>query len=177
MWIAYAKAKGYSRVPILDGLGDVIPKLESAAGPLGEDPPPKFCHFDLLADNFVIRASGGVALVDFEYCAPGQPLMDLAVLAMGCNLNDTEEYNLLSSFLGSDANDDQAYSFKALRVLAGLRETFWGVTAEISGSSSLTMQEACAYVDMNYIKFKGLLTRFESLTPPCTSSPTAVLAP
>ena len=37
-------------------------------------------------------ASGDVWLVDFEYAQGGQPLMDLAILAMGCTLAPDEEH-------------------------------------------------------------------------------------
>jgi len=160
-WLAYAEEQGYSRVPLLDGLRALVAKLEAAAGPLDESVPPRFCHFDLLADNFVLQPSGEVLIVDFEYSAAGQPLMDLAVLAMGCSLAPIEERNLLSSYLGVEATEGQLRSFKALRVLAALRETFWGVTAELSKSSALSPDEACAYVDMNYAKFQQLLKDFE----------------
>lgn len=158
-WLAYAEERGYSRLPILDGLRDFIAKLESVAGPMG---PPMFCHFDLLADNLVLKENGGILLVDFEYTAPGQPLMDLAVLAMGCSLDATEEKNLLSAYLGTEATEADIHKFKAIRVLAALRETFWGVTAELSQSSALSLEEAKSYADMNFEKFKALREAFES---------------
>jgi len=158
-WLAYAEERGYSRLPILHGLRDFIAKLESVAGPMG---PPKFCHFDLLADNLVLKENGGILLVDFEYTAPGQPLMDLAVLAMGCSLDATAEKNLLSAYLGVEATEADIKQFKAIRVLAALRETFWGVTAELSQSSALSLEEAKSYADMNFEKFKVLREEFES---------------
>lgn len=47
----------------------------------------------------------------------------------------------------------QARAFAALKVLACLRETLWGVTAELSGSSALGADEAASYADLNYAKF------------------------
>mmetsp|Transcript_52374 Transcript_52374/g.125084 ORF Transcript_52374/g.125084 Transcript_52374/m.125084 type:complete len:327 (+) Transcript_52374:77-1057(+) len=160
-WLAYAEKEGYCRIPLLTGLRDTIAKLEAAAGPTGEE---VFCHFDLLPDNLVMCQEGGVKLVDFEYSAPGQALMDLAVLAMGCSLSSEEEQNLLSSYLGALVTDEQHRAFKAVRVLAALRETFWGVTAELSKTSALPIEEAKAYVDMNYAKFCQLLGEFEAST-------------
>ncbi|CAJ1448411.1 unnamed protein product, partial [Effrenium voratum] len=72
-WLRYAEDQKYSRLPLLANLRDFIKQLEHAAGPLG---PNKFCHFDLLADNLVLKKDGGIMLVDFEYSAPGQPFMD-----------------------------------------------------------------------------------------------------
>lgn len=158
-WLRYAESEGYSRLPLLDGLRGLITQLEGAAGPTG---PPMFCHFDLLADNFVLQQGGAVLLVDFEYTAPGQPLMDLAVLAMGCDLSPEGARNLLSSYLGREASEADVRQFRALLVLAAVRETFWGVTAELSGTSSLSPEEARDYADMNFRKFQTLRAEFEA---------------
>eukprot|EP00434_Breviolum_minutum_P032013 symbB.v1.2.028313.t1/scaffold2956.1/size66508/2 len=152
-WLRYAEEEKYSRLPLLDGLRSLIDQLNRAAGPLG---PNKFCHFDLLADNLVLKEDGSILLVDFEYSAPGQPLMDLAVLAMGCSLSSVEEQSLLSAYLDREATEAEGLQFQALRVLAALRETFWGVTAELSQSSALSMEEAVCYTDMNFQKFVEL---------------------
>ena len=129
---------------------------------------PRFCHFDLLSDNFVVddaRASGGglaVTIVDFEYCEAGQPLMDLAVLSMGCALDAAAERRLVASYLQKAALDDaDAQRFQALKMLATLRETFWGVVAEVSGTSALSPEAAAAYTDLNYAKHKEVRREFE----------------
>ena len=90
---------------------------------------PRFCHFDLLPDNFVVDVGSddvNVSIVDFEYANAGQPLMDLAVLSMGSSLSPAEERTLVASYLEVDAIDDAAaMRFVALKMLATLRETFW----------------------------------------------------
>ena len=59
------------------------------------EPESKFCHFDLLPDNFVVapkdNGTYAVTIVDFEYANAGSPLMDLAVLSMGCGLTAEQE--------------------------------------------------------------------------------------
>jgi len=52
------------------------------------------------------------------------------------------------------------YSFQALKVLAAIRETLWGTTAELSKSSALTMEEAVAYANMNYAKVVEMRDNF-----------------
>lgn len=160
LWLAYAEEQCYARLPLLSGLRDIVARLEADAG---ERAPARFCHFDLLADNLVLRADDqAILLVDFEYAAAGQPLMDLAVLAMGCSLSDDQERNLLSSYLTEPATEAQLRSFQAVRVMAALRETLWGVTAELSGSSALSEEEASAYADMNYAKFTQSLAEYDA---------------
>lgn len=163
-WLAYAEELQYSRLPVLNGVRALVERLEAAAkAGLPEATPLRLCHFDLLCDNFVLlNGSSEIVLVDFEYSAPGQPFMDLAVLAMGCSLEPQEERNLLSAYLGGEASDRQVQSFLALKVLAALRETFWGVTAELSQSSALTPAESEAYSDMNFAKFQEMLASFDA---------------
>merc|ERR1711988_1584851 len=90
---------------------------------------------------------------------------------MGCSLEPNEERNLLSSYLGCEVTDAQVYSFKAIRVLAALRETLWGTTAELSKSSALSPKEAKAYCDLNYGKFLKLRREFENSLVPVDPAP------
>ena len=89
-----------------------------------------------------------VTIVDFEYANAGQPLMDLAVLSMGCALSASEERRLLACYLQKESvSDAEAARFVTLKMLATLRETFWGVTAEVSKTSALSDEAAAAYTD------------------------------
>jgi Ser/Thr protein kinase RdoA (MazF antagonist) len=163
-WLAYAREGGFRRLPLVEGADGLLPAVEAAAGPLS---PAAFCHFDLLPSNVVCaRGEGGAAptvhIVDFEYCNVGQPLMDLAILAMGCGLSPTQERTLVSSYLQLDAlSAQQALTFQCVKVLATLRETLWGVVAEVSGSSALSPEAACKYTDENYAKFIQAKAEFE----------------
>ena len=103
-----------------------------------------------------------VKIVDFEYANSGPPLMDLTIFSMGCELTVEEETVLLTSYYSEPAikwetklpTIDDAFlaKFGALKVLACLRETLWGVVAEVSGTSALSASEAIAYTDLNYAK-------------------------
>ena len=53
-------------------------------------------------------------------------------------------------------------------LLACLRETLWGVTAELSGSSALGAEEAVSYADLNYAKF--VRARAALVLEPCPPS-------
>ena len=76
-WIALAEQGGYTRLPMIARARELLEELEAAAGP--PSTPPAFCHYDLLPDNLVVGRGGdeGVWVIDFEYAAAGQPLMDL----------------------------------------------------------------------------------------------------
>ncbi len=161
-WLDYVR--GYSRTSLLADAAAAVPELESAAGEVGT---PRFCHFDLLPDNFVVhRVGGGVSVVDFEYSAVGQPLMDVAILAMGCDLSAAQDTILLASFLelgdSTCVSPTLARRFLALKALASLREAIWGAVAEVSGASAVSGAEAAAYTDKYHAKFKGYLARLRT---------------
>lgn len=167
-WIAGARAGGFTRVPLLDDCDALIESAEQFVAAVWPPAAPRFCHFDLLPDNFVVhRPDAGaveVSIVDFEYANAGQPLMDLAVLSMGSDLSPAEERRLLARYLQKDqVTDAEAARFVALKMLATLRETFWGVTAEVSKTSALSDEAAAAYTDENYSKHLVARKKFEAL--------------
>ncbi|MDQ2728103.1 MAG: phosphotransferase [Actinomycetota bacterium] len=49
------------------------------------------CHNDVCVENVVFRDGVAVALLDFDFAAPGRPLYDLAVMARMCVPLDTPE--------------------------------------------------------------------------------------
>ncbi len=52
---------------------------------------PVWCHDDVCLENVVFRDGVAVALLDFEFVAPGRPVWDLAALAMMCIPLDTPD--------------------------------------------------------------------------------------
>jgi thiamine kinase-like enzyme len=154
-----AEAAGYSRQSFMcvgaRRLTDAIERwlVETA----GCAPPPAVCHMDLLLDN-IIRGPAGLFLIDFEYACLAQPLLDLAIFAMGANLDSEHEAVLLHAYFaaeGEDAARRATGTFDAFKVLATVRETMWGVRAEVSGTSALSLAEAEHYVDLNLGKLRN----------------------
>ena len=146
-----AKSKNYSRIPLVREASAIIAELEDVAGEPGTW---TLCHHDLLPDNLILSPEGNVSVIDFEYSGAGQPLLDLAIFAMGCGFDAEAESKLLMSYLESESLDPALIrTFGSLKVLAALRETMWGVTAEASGVSALSEAEAIAYTDSNYAFF------------------------
>lgn len=52
-WIAYARRGGFKRLPLLAEAEETVREVERLAGPLAPGSS-RFCHFDLLPDNFVL---------------------------------------------------------------------------------------------------------------------------
>jgi aminoglycoside phosphotransferase (APT) family kinase protein len=57
------------------------PWSDEMADPLGG---PIVCHNDVCLENVVFRDGRAVALLDFDFCAPGRPVYDLAQFARMC---------------------------------------------------------------------------------------------
>jgi len=165
-WIECGRAGNFTRLPLLSDIDELLAKAEGFMAPL--EPSSKFCHFDLLPDNFVVApkedGAYGVVIVDFEYANAGSPLMDLAVLSMGCGLTAEQEARLVASYLElpTPLDTGTAHRFQALKLMATLRETLWGVVAEVSGTSALTPEAAKEYTDSNYAKHLAARAEFEA---------------
>lgn len=54
-------------------------------------PSPIVCHNDVCPENVVHRDGEAVALLDFEFAAPGRPVWDVAALARMCVPIDTDD--------------------------------------------------------------------------------------
>ena len=75
----------------------------------------------------------------------------------------SEERRLVASYLQKPRIDDhEAARFGALKMLACLRETFWGVVAEVSRASALSDEAAAAYVDEQYAKYVAARAEWEA---------------
>ncbi|MGD0746306.1 MAG: phosphotransferase [Acidimicrobiales bacterium] len=66
---------------------------------------PIVCHNDVCLENVVFRDGVAVALLDFDYCAPGRPVYDLAQCARMCVPIDDDES---AALLGWDHPDRPA---------------------------------------------------------------------
>ena len=76
-------------------------------------------------------------------------------------MSAAEEREMLGLYLAAPADDALMARFGALKVLAALRETLWGVVAEVSESSALSLAEAKAYADKLYPRLEEMRAAFD----------------
>jgi hypothetical protein len=69
------------------------------------------CHNDVCPENVVFRDGIAVALLDFDFAAPGRPVRDLAIMARMCVPLDTPEDAAVWGRVGLDP-------FRRLRIVA-----------------------------------------------------------
>lgn len=86
--------------------------------------PNVLCHNDLLAANR-IHSGGALKAIDWEYCAMGSAWFDLAVIAIGDELDDTQKRELLNAYLGRRADREQITSFEQNCIIYQYLEVLW----------------------------------------------------
>jgi len=85
---------------------------------------PVLCHNDLLAANR-IYSGGAMKAIDWEYCAMGSAWFDLAVVAIGDELNNTQKSELLSAYLCHPADQCQIANFEQNCIAYQYLELLW----------------------------------------------------
>lgn len=83
------------------------------------------CHIDAVADNFLISADGGVRLIDWEYAAGCDPLMDPAMFAIYASYGRAQSAWLLETYAGHRPSADERYRFAAYMAAGGLLWSNW----------------------------------------------------
>ncbi|TXR53001.1 phosphotransferase [Reinekea thalattae] len=79
---------------------------------------PVLCHFDLHPDN-IIETEQSLNLLDWEYAALGDPLIDLAFISQGFSLDEPQWQQLIATFKPDEDELDLA------RCLAKITELLW----------------------------------------------------
>jgi thiamine kinase-like enzyme len=99
-----------------------IDELQQGSGQMA------LCHNDLLAANRI--ASGGrLYAIDWEYCAMGDPLYDLAVVICGDELDASESGLLIKGYLDRPANHLETHRLKLHCGIYRYLEMAWYLTA------------------------------------------------
>ncbi len=92
-----------------------------------------WCHHDLNQSN--ILGFGDLRLLDWEFAAPGNPLLDLGFLAQYHDMTPEETWNLLVSYYGQASKHDLARITQVIR-LAQLMTLLWLSARSVSGPLS-----------------------------------------
>ena len=96
--------------------------------------PTAFCHNDLAAAN--ILDDGQLVLVDFEYAARADPLLDLANLAVMNGLDVGEQRTLLTAYRNSAPTDAAIAELAWLVRMVRLMSWFWAMLGDAKAKDS-----------------------------------------
>ena len=97
------------------------------------------CHNDVCLENVVFRAGQAVALLDFDFAAPGRPIFDLAALARMCVPIDDD---VSATRLGFAPADRPA----RLRLVADVYGLYAGGRNELIGHIDRAMRGGGAFL-------------------------------
>ena len=98
------------------------------------------CHNDLLRANRMY-SGGKLWAIDWEYCAMGSPLYDLAVIINGDDLSVNESDALLKAYLGRAPNDWERSALYRYSCAYRYIELLWYLTLEKPILEPLTVEE------------------------------------
>lgn len=111
--------------------------------------PPRPCHNDLLAANF-IAGDDRLVILDWEYAGMNDRYFDLGNLATNNGLDEPAEIALLEAYFGAATRRRRA-RLALMKIMSDFREAMWGVVQQ--GISTLEID----YVDYAHQKFERLL--------------------
>ena len=92
-----------------------------------------FCHIDPCSDNFLMLPDGTVRLIDWEYAAMQDPLLDIAMSAIYSYYTEEEMLRLLAIYLEREPTKEEISSVWAYMALSGFLWALWSVYKSISG--------------------------------------------
>lgn len=156
---AYRRVSEERGVPIPEAYEPAHAHAERIEAAFARAPvPPRPCHNDLLADNF-LKGAGGFWLVDYEYSGMGDPFFDLGNLSINNGLSEASQETLLRLTFGEPTQAHHA-RLQLTRIMSDYREAMWGVIQQ--GLSTLDI-DYVAYADRHFERLSRSMAdeRFE----------------
>jgi thiamine kinase-like enzyme len=127
-----AAARGVPIPPAYDSARAIAAQIERHR----QDAPPRPCHNDLLAANFIDDGER-LWIVDWEYAGMGDPFFDLGNFAVNNGLDEDGERALLAAY-----GSDDLPALVAMRFMSDFREAMWGV-----------VQQAISSLDFDFVAY------------------------
>ena len=96
--------------------------------------PHVLCHIDLVPDNFIINGND-VHLIDWEYAAMCDPLIDIAMFAIYAHYDNEELENLMSFYFERPVKEEERMRIYCYVALSGFLWALWTCYKEALGVS------------------------------------------
>ncbi len=138
-------AAGYVPAPDATWSDEMLDPDPVAAGPL------VVCHNDVCLENVVFRDGIAVALLDFDFAAPGRPLFDLATMARMCVPID-DETRVRFGWRPSDQAARLRLVADAYGATAAQRASFFAILAETIARGGAFVRRRVAAGDPTFIE-------------------------
>lgn len=115
----YAEVRGW-----MDQLLDALDHLER---------PNCLSHIDPVADNFLFLPDGSLRLIDWEYAAMHDPLIDISMCSIYSYYKEEELDRLLELYLEREASREERFATYAYAALGGFLWSLWAVFKSLEG--------------------------------------------
>ena len=83
------------------------------------------CHIDAVPANFLLSEDGRVYLIDWEYAAGCDPLMDPAMFSIYAGYSKEQSVHLLNVYLGRRATQEERFRYASYMAAGGLLWSNW----------------------------------------------------
>ena len=100
-------------------------------------------HIDSVVDNFIFLPGADISdeerdisklrLIDWEYAAMNDPLIDVAMCIIYSYMNEADAYELMCMYFGREPEAEEENVINAYIALGGLLWALWGVYKEFCG--------------------------------------------
>lgn len=93
-------------------------------------------HGDLIPENFISRAEGGLSLIDWEYAGNGLPEIDLALLIANFDLPPDTAQSFIAAYGGADPE-----LIAQFQIAGAIREALWCCVQQRFGTPSADLPD------------------------------------
>ena len=90
-------------------------------------------HIDSVADNFLFLKDGSVRLIDWEYAAMHDPLIDVSMCGIYSYYTEEQMDGLLRLYLERDPSEEERFAVYAYAALGGFLWALWAVYKSMEG--------------------------------------------
>ena len=90
-------------------------------------------HIDSVADNFLFLPDGSLRLIDWEYAAMHDPLIDIAMCSIYSYYSEEELDQLLETYLERKPDTEERFATYAYAALGGFLWCLWAVFKSMEG--------------------------------------------
>ncbi len=95
--------------------------------------PQVLAHIDANVDNFLMFPDGGIKLIDWEYAAMADPILDIAMCSIYSYYDFEKAFWLLKLYLGREGTEEEKFVLTAFMALSGFLWSLWAVYKSFLG--------------------------------------------
>ena len=119
---------------LFEDYGEVRKKMNVLMDQLDSlDRPCCLSHIDSVADNFLFLPDGTIRLIDWEYAAMHDPLIDIAMCGIYSYYSEEEMDRLLECYLERTPSEEERFVTYAYAALGGFLWCLWAIYKSMEG--------------------------------------------